>query len=88
MPLPPQTNPPDTGNDRKIVLRGLMRAEWLVQIALALPLSTVVGWAIGDFLDHKLHQSWISIVGLFVGVIAGFVQVVRVANEANRKDEN
>lgn len=75
-------------DDRGMILRGVMKAEALVQIALVLPLSVVIGWAVGDFLDHKLHQSWISIVGLFVGVVAGFVQVIRVANHANRSDGN
>lgn len=80
--------PPNSGNDRKVVLRGLVRAETMVQIALALPISTLVGWGIGVLLDHKLHQSWIAVVGLLVGIAAGFVQVVRLANHANRTDDN
>lgn len=82
--MPPPVNPKD---DRHVILRGFVRAESLIQIALTLPISVVLGWAIGDYLDHKLHQSWISIVGLLIGVIAGFVQVVRVANRANRSDD-
>lgn len=76
------TDKPDNG--RRTILQGYVRAESLVQIALALPLSVVIGWAIGDFLDHKLHQSWIAIVGLFIGIAAGFVQVIRLATRANR----
>ncbi len=83
--MPP---PNDSGNDRKVVLRGLVRAESMVQIALALPLSTLIGWGLGDFLDHKLHQSWIAIVGLLLGIAAGFTQVIRLANHANRSDDN
>lgn len=81
--------PPPTGsnNDRKTLLRGLMRAESMVQLALALPLSTLIGWGLGDLLDHKLHQSWIGIVGLFLGAAAGFVQIIRIANQANRSDD-
>ena len=82
--MPPPTNPK---NDRRVVLRGFVRAESMVQIALALPISTVIGWALGDYLDHKLHQSWIAIAGLLVGVAAGFVQVIRLANQANRSDD-
>lgn len=83
--MPPPAN---SGNDRKVILRGLVRAESMVQIALALPLATFIGWGLGDFLDHKLHTSWIAIVGLLLGVAAGFTQVVRLANHANRSDEN
>ena len=85
----PPTNPDaKPGDDRKVVLRGLVRAESMVQIALALPLSTFIGWGLGEFLDHKLHQSWIAIVGLLLGIAAGFTQVVRLANHANRSDDN
>mgnify|MGYP001545941893 FL=1 len=83
--MPQPTNPE---NGRKMVLRELMRAESLMQIAVVLPLSTFIGWGIGDFLDYKLHQSWIAIVGLLLGVVAGFIQVVRIANHASRTDDN
>ena len=83
--MPPPFN---SGDNRRVVLRGLVRAESMVQIALALPLSTFIGWGLGDFLDHKLHQSWMAIVGLLLGVAAGFTQVVRLANHANRSDDN
>lgn len=93
--MPQPTNPNDKpsakrgkDDDRGMILRSVMKAEALVQIALVLPLSVVIGWAVGDFLDHKLHQSWIAILGLFIGVVAGFVQVIRVANHANRSDGN
>ncbi len=90
---PLQTNSPrtnsksDSESDRKVVLHGLVRAESIVQIALALPVSTILGWAVGDYLDHKLHHSWIAIVGLLVGVVAGFIQIVRLVNQANRSDD-
>lgn len=84
MPAPPSNN----DVDRKVVLRGLVRAESMVQIALAIPLSTVIGWGLGDWLDHKFHQSWIAMLGLGLGAIAGFVQIVRLANRINSKEEN
>ncbi len=83
--MPPPAN---SGNDRKVVLRGLVRAESMIQIALALPLSTFIGWGLGDLLDHKLHTSWIAVVGLLLGIAAGFTQVVRLANQANRSDDH
>jgi F0F1-type ATP synthase assembly protein I len=78
------TPSPKNGSDRKLVLQGLVRAESMVQIALAVPLSTVIGWGLGAWLDSKLHQSWMGIAGVVLGAVAGFVQVVRVANHANR----
>lgn len=70
--------------DRKTALQELLQAETMMQIALVLPIATILGWAMGDFLDHKLHQSWIAMVGLALGVAAGFLQVIRLANHANR----
>ena len=75
-------------NQRKSPYENSCRPKSIMQIALVLPISCIVGWAIGDFLDHKLHQSWIGIAGLAVGVAAGFIQVIRMANHANRSDDN
>ena len=74
-------------SQHKIALREFVQAESMIQIALVLPLSCIIGWALGDFLDHKLHQSWIAMLGLALGVAAGFIQVIRMANHANRTDE-
>jgi F0F1-type ATP synthase assembly protein I len=73
--------------NRNTVLRGVARVETLIQIALVLPIAVVLGWAIGDWLDHKFHQDWISIIGLLIGVAAGFTQAIRLANQANRSGD-
>jgi F0F1-type ATP synthase assembly protein I len=81
--------PPSQDDEtRKVVLHGLVRADSMVQIAIALPLSTLIGWGLGVWLDNKLHQSWIGIAGIALGAVAGFVQVIRVASQANRSDDH
>ena len=47
------------------------------QLAIMLPAATIVGWLIGAALDHWLHTTWLYIVGLLVGIIAGFVELIR-----------
>ena len=47
------------------------------QLALMLPAGTVVGWLIGSALDRWLHTSWISVVGLFLGIAAGMIELIR-----------
>jgi F0F1-type ATP synthase assembly protein I len=47
------------------------------QLALMLPAGTVVGWLLGSALDRWLHTSWISIVGLFLGIAAGMIELIR-----------
>jgi len=47
------------------------------QLALMLPAGIVAGWLIGSALDRWLHTSWISIVGLFLGIAAGMIELIR-----------
>jgi F0F1-type ATP synthase assembly protein I len=66
-------------------LSALVRVESLIQLALFFPAATFIGWAIGYGLDHWLHQHWIYLVGLILGVAAGFVQVFRVVAQLNKE---
>jgi F0F1-type ATP synthase assembly protein I len=47
------------------------------QLAMLLPAATVVGWLIGAALDHWLHTTWLYVVGLILGIAAGFVELIR-----------
>jgi F0F1-type ATP synthase assembly protein I len=54
-------------------------------LALLLPASTFVGYAIGYYLDKAFGTSWLKIVFLILGSVAGFVtvirQIMRVSND-------
>ena len=41
--------------------------------------ATVVGWLAGAGLDRWLHTSWLYLVGLILGIVAGFVELIRTA---------
>jgi F0F1-type ATP synthase assembly protein I len=45
--------------------------------------ATVVGWLIGAGLDRWLHTSWLYLVGLILGIVAGFVELIRTASKNN-----
>ena len=49
------------------------------QLAVVFPAATVIGWLIGSALDRWLHTSWLYIVGLILGIVAGFVELIRTA---------
>jgi F0F1-type ATP synthase assembly protein I len=49
------------------------------QLAFIFPAATVAGWLIGVALDHWLHTTWLYLVGLILGIIAGFVELIRAA---------
>jgi F0F1-type ATP synthase assembly protein I len=49
------------------------------QLAFVLPAATAAGWLIGLGLDKWLHTTWLYLVGLLLGIVAGFVELVRTA---------
>ncbi len=55
------------------------------QLAFILPACTVVGWLIGAALDRWLHTTWLYLVGLLLGIAAGFVELVRTTMKSEKK---
>jgi F0F1-type ATP synthase assembly protein I len=64
-------------------LSAYVEAEKLMQIAFVLPSAVVLGWLGGAWLDSKLHQSWIVLVGIILGSIAGLTSAIRMALAAS-----
>jgi F0F1-type ATP synthase assembly protein I len=50
------------------------------ELAVIFPAATVAGWLLGAALDHWLHTRWLYMVGLILGIIAGFVQLIRMVS--------
>ena len=63
----------------------MMLAARYSSLALALPASTFVGWVIGSLLDKWLHTTWLYLLGLIVGSIAGFVELIRAVTSPEAK---
>jgi F0F1-type ATP synthase assembly protein I len=55
------------------------------QLAFVFPAATVAGWLIGVALDRWLHTTWLYVAGLIVGIIAGFVELIRAALSSESK---
>jgi len=55
------------------------------QLAFVFPAATVAGWLVGVALDRWLHTTWLYIAGLIVGIIAGFVELIRAALSSDSK---
>lgn len=59
------------------------KRSWLVmlakysQLAFVLPAATAIGWFVGAALDHWLHTTWLYLAGLILGIVAGFVDLIR-----------
>ncbi len=56
------------------------------QLAFIFPAATVVGWLIGAALDHWLHTDWLYLVGLILGIVAGFVELIRLVTSSESEE--
>jgi F0F1-type ATP synthase assembly protein I len=56
-------------------------------VGITLVLATLLGYAGGAWLDHRLGTEPVfSAVGLLLGAAAGFVQLFRVVGSSGRSD--
>ncbi|HVO81094.1 MAG TPA: AtpZ/AtpI family protein [Terriglobales bacterium] len=53
------------------------------QLAFIFPAATVAGWLIGVALDRWLHTTWLYLVGLVLGIVAGFVELIRAVTSSD-----
>ena len=67
---PPENNGPKQENLWRLIGR-------YSSLGFVLPSAIVAGLIIGHLLDKWLNTTWITLVGLFVGCIAGFAQLIR-----------
>jgi ATP synthase protein I len=72
--------------EKKGALGELVKAESMIQLAIALPAGCVIGWLIGAWLDRHFHQHWMGIVGIVLGAIGGFMQIVIMAKRYLNRD--
>ena len=72
----------DDGTGQKSVLVQLARYS---QLAFIFPAATFAGWLIGVGLDHWLHTTWLYLVGLILGIVAGFVELIRTVTSSESK---
>jgi len=48
-----------------------------MSLALLLPLSTGIGYAMGYGLDYLFHTHWLRFVFLVLGTVSGFISLIR-----------
>lgn len=55
-----------------------------LSLALTLPASLFAGYLLGDWADHWLGLTFLKMVGLLLGLVAGLVQVFREINRETK----
>ena len=76
-----------SGGGGKGALGDLVKAESMIQLAIALPAGCLIGWLIGAWLDKHFHQGWMSIAGIVLGAVAGFIQIFVTASRFLKSDK-
>jgi F0F1-type ATP synthase assembly protein I len=67
----PKDSPPKTPNPAVTWAR-------YSEIAFIIPAGVVAGLVMGKFADYLFHTRWLTVVGIIIGAIAGFMQLIRM----------
>jgi len=71
----------ESNNEETNVWRQIGRYS---NLGMILPAAVVAGLLIGALLDRWLKTSWITLVGLLVGCVVGFTELIRGAMRAGK----
>lgn len=61
--------------------RTLKQLNLALSVGMVFPVSIVIGYVIGYFLDRWLGTTWLKILFLLIGVAAGFVNFIRMVSQ-------
>lgn len=73
--LPPKKSDPQEGKSNWVQMSNY------AELAIVFPAATLIGWLIGVAVDKWMHTTWVYIVGLLVGIAAGFVYLIKIATK-------
>ena len=82
MPDDPPDKTSESNNKEKNVWRQIGR---YTNLGMILPASVIAGILIGAALDRWLKTSWITLVGLLLGCVVGFIELIRGAMRAGKE---
>jgi len=71
----------------KGALGDLVKAESMIQLAIALPAGCVVGWLLGGLVDRHIGTRYGEIFGIVIGAVGGFIKIYQTARKY-MKDDN
>jgi len=78
----------DTGKDEAGKNHPLVAYARYSEIGFIIPAAVFLGFFIGKGLDRWLHTKWLFLVGLILGAVAGFVEMIRMATSSSDKRKN
>jgi ATP synthase protein I len=61
-------------------------AAQVSSVGIEMAVATFVGWGAGYWLDNRFETGpWLMLVGLLLGVVAGFRGLIRTANQVSAR---
>lgn len=66
--------------------RSFQQMSSLLSAGMVFPVSTAIGYGVGYFLDRLFGTTWLTIVFLLFGIVAGFVSFFRAISAATKDD--
>ena len=79
--MPDEPNP--VPNEAKKEKNLLVQAARYTEMGFIIPAGAFAGLLLGKLLDYWLGTHWIYIAGVVLGIIAGFIQMIRMAVSAS-----
>jgi ATP synthase protein I len=73
----------DTGKQEAKKSNPLVAYARYSEIGFIIPAAVFLGFFLGKGLDHWLHTKWLFLVGLIVGAVAGFIEMIRMATSSS-----
>jgi ATP synthase protein I len=71
----------------KGTLGDLVKVESMIQLAIALPIGCVVGWALGNWADKHFGTHFWAVVGILIGAAGGFIKIFQTAQKYMKDPE-
>jgi F0F1-type ATP synthase assembly protein I len=79
----PDTPQPPSPKQQGPLYQGLKYTH----IAFALPFGVIAGWLLGSLLDRWLGTTKLNLVGIGLGIIAGFYDLIRAYRALSRETD-
>lgn len=80
-------NEGNTPGRPKGTLGDLVKAESMIQLAIALPLGCVVGWFLGSLVDRHFGTHMWGVIGILIGAAGGFIKIYTTARQYMKDPE-
>jgi len=59
----------------------------LISVGMVFPISIVIGYGIGYYLDRWLGTTYLNVVFLLLGIASGFVSFFRTISQVEREEK-